>query len=168
MSKHNRNRKSQIETNSFSRVFWTRIPTRIKKCEKRNAGEKQRRGCNLRAVQNDVRTHADNLALGNTDPPQQQAYQVHDDISTPGGRWASDAGGGASHVDAPGSNFKIMLRMNFLNNLQSSSPWVVRQETNARERRGCCCGSPVGYLRGICCAAVLPCSLWVVCCVRQS
>ena len=33
-----------------------------------------------------------------------RAASIHDDISTPGGRWASRGGGGASHVDAPGSN----------------------------------------------------------------
>ena len=36
-----------------------------------------------------------------------RAASIHDDISTPGDRWASHGGGGASHVDAPGSNFRL-------------------------------------------------------------
>ena len=51
-----------------------------------------------------LRTHDDNLALGNTST---RAAGIHDDISTPGGRWVSHGGGGASNVDAPGSNFKL-------------------------------------------------------------
>ena len=42
------------------------------------------------------------------------------------------------------------------NHLQFSSLCLARRETKVRERRGCCCGSPAGYLRGIC-TAVLPC-----------
>ena len=49
-------------------------------------------------------THYDNLALGNIST---RAAGIHDDISTPGGCWASRGGGGASNVDAPGSNFKL-------------------------------------------------------------
>ena len=104
-----------------------------------------------------------------------RAAGIHDDISTPGSRWASHGGGGASNVDAPGSNFKlywertsslvlegIMLKSCPILFALARTPW-----NKARERRGCCCGSPAGYLRGIC-AAVLPCWQWVVHCVRQS
>ena len=55
--------------------------------------------------------HVDNLALGNTDPlchiPPDRTAGIHDDIWTPGGRWASHGGGSASNVDAPVSNFKL-------------------------------------------------------------
>ena len=57
----------------FDKCFGRGCPNRIKTWKKK-CGRKTTESCDLRAVQNDVRTHADNLALGNTDPPEQQAY----------------------------------------------------------------------------------------------
>ena len=114
--------------------------------------------------QSGVRQHKSTAAAG-----------IHDDISTPGGRWASHGGGGASDVDAPGSNFKfywertsnlvlegIMLKSSLTLFALARTPGNM-----ARERRGCCRGSRAGYLPGIC-AAASPCWQWVVCCLRQS
>ena len=93
-------------------------------------------------------------------------------------------GGCASQADAdaPGSNFipGIILRTNFrplvLEGIILIFPqpkivcslWLERRETKARERRGWYCGSPAGCVYGGFCAAVLPCQLWVECCVRRS
>ena len=51
--------------------------------------------------------------------------------------------------------------------LKLGSLWLERRETNARERRGWCCGSPAGCLQGGVCAAVMLCWLWVECCARR-
>ena len=49
-------------------------------------------------------THADNLALGNRNPPEQQAdttaVRPREVVGPPGG-------GGASNVDAPGLNYNF-------------------------------------------------------------
>ena len=50
-------------------------------------------------------THADNLALGNTDPPEQQAYTTT--FRPRGVVGPLMEAVGASDVDAPGSNFKL-------------------------------------------------------------
>ena len=52
-----------------------------------------------------------------------RAAGVHDDISTPGGRWASHEGGGASDVDAPGSNFERTFSL-VLEGIMQSSPII--------------------------------------------
>ena len=105
-------------------------------------------------------THA---ALGNTDPPQQQA-----DTTTFRPR---EVVGPPMEVVARPTLTPRDQTSNYTENelpaLQFSSPWLARRETKTPERRGCCCGLPAGYLRGMC-AAVLTCKLWVVCCVRQS
>ena len=82
MSKKNRKSKKKIEINSFSRVFWTCCPQNQnvkREMQPKNMGELQPTGRSklLRSIYHgmyDVTTHADNLALGNTDPPEQQAY----------------------------------------------------------------------------------------------
>ena len=109
--------------------------------------------CNLRGAQNYVRhIHADNLALCNTDPPtEQQAY-----TSTVRPR---EVVGPPMEVVArptltPRGQTLIILRTNFQPHSRGhraeaiSSLWLARRETKAQERRGCCCGSPAGYLRG--------------------
>ena len=47
-------------------------------------------------------THAGNLALGNTDPPEQQAY-----TTTFRPREVVGPSGGGGATNAPGSNFKL-------------------------------------------------------------
>ena len=117
---------------------------------------------------------------------QRSAIQIHTTIKqvhrqtrrqfdSVGRRWASlgGGGGGASSVDAPGSNFKtyLVLRTNFRSRSRvvSSSIFLelcsligsnAGKQKKTRERRGC--GVVVrllwcGCLRGGLCAAVLPC-----------
>ena len=105
-----------------------------------------------------LRTHADNLALGNTDPPEQQAhtktYRPRQVVGPPTEVVARptltprDQISNYTEDELPASFSRASCR----NHLQFSSLCLARRETKVRERRGCCCGSPAGYLRGICTA----------------
>ena len=94
------NRKSK--SIRFRECFGRSVQTESKR-ENRNATEKHGRAAiygPFKAIntcgQSSVQQHRSTRAVG-----------MHDDVSTPGGRWASSRGGGASNVDAPGSNFKL-------------------------------------------------------------
>ena len=104
VSKQNRKSKSF----RFQECFGRGVQTESKR-GKRNAAENHERAATYgpsktmyTCRQSSARQHRSSRAAG-----------IHDDISTPGGRWASHGGGGASDVDAPGSNFKFILRTNF-------------------------------------------------------
>ena len=111
-----------------------------------------------------TRTHADNLALGNTDPPEQQAYTTvfrprevvgpHMEVVACPTLTLRDQTLDYTENELPAS----FSRASCWNHLQFSSLRLARRETKAREHRGCCCSSPACYLRGICaagCVAVL-------------
>ena len=96
------NRKRKSKSIRFRECFGRGVQTESKR-EKRIAAEKHGRAATYRPFktmntcrQSSIRQHRST-----------RAASIHDDISTPGGRWASHGGGGASDVDAPGSNFKL-------------------------------------------------------------
>ena len=88
-------------------MFSTRCRQKKTKREKRNAAEKHGRAGTYGAFKTTVctRTHADNLALGNTDPPEQKAYTTtfrpREVVAPPMEVVPRPT------CDAPGSNFKL-------------------------------------------------------------
>ena len=99
VSKQNRKSKSF----RFQECFGRGVQTESKR-GKRNAAENHERAATYgpsktmyTCRQSSARQHRSSRAAG-----------IHDDISTPGGRWASHGGGGASDVDAPGSNLNYI------------------------------------------------------------
>ena len=143
--------------NSFSdEVFKQNRKVKIQMQAKNNA-----RAATYGPFKTTACTHANNLALGNVDPPEQQAYvttcRPREVVGPPTEVVACptltprDQTLNYTENELPASFSRASLR---------SCPIIfalARTPGNkARECRGCCCGSPAGYLRGIC-AAVLPC-----------
>ena len=93
------NRKRKSKPTRFRECFGRGVRT-VSKREKRSTAEKHGRAATYGTFktintyrQSSVRQHISTAAAG-----------IEDDSSTPGGRWASHGGGGASDVDAPESN----------------------------------------------------------------
>ena len=122
----------------------------------KNMGGLQPMGCSK------LCTHADNLALGNTDPPEQQAYTtifrprevVGPPMEVVARPTLTPRDQTLNYIEKKTSSLVldgIMLKSSQIILAMARTPG-----TKARERRGRCCGSPAGYLRGIF-ATVLPC-----------
>ena len=101
-------------------------------------------------------THADHPALGNADPPQQQAdtmtIRPREFVGPPmevvarPTLTAQDQTLNYTENEFPTSFLRVLC----LIILEFSSFRLGGWEAKARERRGCCCGSPAGCVRGIC------------------
>ena len=129
-------------------------------------------------------THADNLALGNTDQPQKRTSATtirSREIVGPATtiRSREVVGPPLEEVARPTLTPRDQTlnynknglptsfsRASSLISLKLCSLRLERREAKARERGGWCRGSPAGCLRGMC-AAVLPFAL-VECCVPRS
>ena len=95
-----------------SKIEVLSILTKVRRCartESKSENRKSRRKATDSTTysgRSQLCTHASNLALGNTDPPQKQANAKGNSI--PGLRLASHGGGGASDVDAPKKKLEII------------------------------------------------------------
>ena len=111
-------------------------------------------------------THADNLALGNADPPEQQAY------TTTFRPWEVVG----PPMEVVGIKLEIILRTNVQPRSRGHAEIIsncLRFGSHAGTQRPENVGAVVVRLLAIyggsvrlCCSA--RCSVWVVCCVRQS
>ena len=161
------NRKRTSKSIRFRECFRRCVESKRKK---RNAAEKRGRAATYgpfitmnTCQQSSFRQHRSTGAAG-----------IHDNISTPGGRWAFYGDGGASDVDAPGSNFKLYWERTcslVLERMMLKSSLILFALARTPGNKG---PRTLGLLSWFACwlftgdlCAVVPCWQWVVCCVRQ-